>query len=233
MTYHNDAPLTLIRTQRSHVLFVLSNATRGREAEFSTWYRGVYRDSSLRSTGALRVQQYERHEVDITHGEYPPPPFRYLAMYDLSVDGAEAVSDVIAAVERLHKEETTAEAAATWLYYPAGEKVGRSPKECPSMLTLAFANAVAGRDVDFCEWYVTRHIRHALNIPALVSGQCFFRTQFQRPGALEVPYQMIAVYEQEGSPESIIESLSSLPRSTFHFPSMDPIRFAEWVYRPL
>lgn len=103
------------------------------------------------------------------------------------------------------------------------------------MLTLAFANGTPGQETEFREWYATRHIRHALNIPALVSGQCFERTQFQMPGAMNACFATIAVYEQEGSPESIIASFLSLPEGTLRFPMLDrsPGRFAEWSYRSL
>jgi hypothetical protein len=96
-----------------------------------------------------------------------------------------------------------------------------------------FANAVPGQEAEFSEWYATRHIRHALNLPALVSGQCLQRALFQSPGALAADYATIAVYEQEGSAEQLMKSFSSVPPGTLDFPAMDLTRFAEWVYRPL
>jgi hypothetical protein len=169
----------------------------------------------------------------VSGGKYPGLPCRYLALYDLSVDGAQAALAVIERVTQLHRNEASAEAPATWLYYPASERVGRGAAQTPSLLTLAFANAVAGQEAEFREWYATRHIRHALNIPALVSGQCFERTQFQSPGALPADYATIAVYEQEGSAREIMQSFGSLPPGVLDFPAMDLTRFAEWVYRPL
>jgi hypothetical protein len=202
---------------------------------FRSWYLGPYQREILALTPVLSGQQYEPHELDVSRGRYPGLPFRYLGLYDLSVDGAQAALGVIERAAELHRREASAEAPATWLYYPVSERVGRSPAEHPSLLTLAFANAVPGREAEFREWYATRHIRHALNIPALVSGRCLERTQFQSPGALAADYSMIAVYEQEGSPAEMMESFSSLPPGTLDFPAMDLTqgRFAEWVYRPL
>jgi hypothetical protein len=229
------SPLALLKKQRSHVLFVLSNAHAGREIAFLAWYQGVYRQAVSNIAGVLCVQHYEQHEVDITQGRYAPLPFHYLGLYDLSLDGVQAAEDLIEQITMLHREEAAAQAPATWLYYPVSEKVGRSPSAIPSMLTLAFANSVEGQEDDFREWYATRHIRHALNVPALVSGQCFERTQFQRAGARQATFSKIAVYEQEGTPESIIESFASLPQNTFEFPMLDDdvAHFAEWVYRPV
>jgi hypothetical protein len=226
-------PLAMLKRQRSHVIFVLSNANPTHEAEFLHWYQGAYRQSVSNHDGVVRVQHYEQHDIDITQGLYPRLPFHYLGLYELSLDGASAAEGLIERITALHRQQAAAQAPATWLYYPVSEKVGLSPVAAPSMLTLAFANGVMGQEAEFREWYATRHIRHALNIPALVSGQCFQLTQFQRPGALESPFNTIAVYEQEGTPEDIIESFTTLPESMFYFPMLDMSRFAEWVYRPI
>jgi hypothetical protein len=227
------SPFSMLRTQRSHLLFVLSNPRTGSEIEFLQWYQSAYRDAISTDEALLRVRQYERHEVDITAGRHPPLPFRYLGLHELSIDGAQAAAGVIDRITQLHQAEAAAEAPATWLYYPAGEKVGRLTTERPLMLTLAFANAVVGQEGEFREWYATRHIRHALHVPALVSGQTLERTLFQRPGVMQPGFATIAMYEQEGTPEEILQSFASLPPATFHFPSMDLNRFAEWVYRPM
>jgi hypothetical protein len=228
-------PLELLREQRSHVLLVLSNPKVGADRTFRSWYLGAYQQEILALAPVLRGQQYEPHELDVSRGKYPGLPVRYLGIYDISVDGAQAAVGVIERVRELHGRETSAAAPATWLYYPVSERVGRSPTALPSLLTLAFANAVPGQEAEFREWYATRHIRHALNIPALISGQCFERSQFQSPGALAADYSMIAVYEQEGTPDEMMRSFHSLPPGTLDFPAMDlaPGRFAEWVYRPL
>jgi hypothetical protein len=228
-----SCPLELLKKQRSHVLLVLSNPREGSERNFRSWYLGSFQQEMLALTAVLSGQQYEPHELDVSRGKYPGLPFRYLGVYDLSVDGAQAALGVIERINELHGRERSAAASATWMYYPVSERVGRSPAARPSLLTLAFSNAVPGQEAEFHEWYVTRHIRHALNIPALVSGQCLERAQFQSPGALAADYSMIAVYEQEGTPEEMMRSFHSLPPGTLDFPAMDLTRFAEWVYRPL
>jgi hypothetical protein len=227
------AALSLLTKQRSHVLFVLSNAKVGRESVFLEWYRGTYHNQVLDDTNVLRGQQYEQHEKDITQGKYPRLPFHYLGLYELSLDGAQQAERLIERVTTLHSQQPAAEAPATWLYYPACEKIGRSPSVHPSPLTLAYANGVPSQENEFREWYATRHIRHAMNITALVSGQCFERTQFQRPGAMEAVFATIAVYEQQDSLEAILESAASLPPDTLRFPMLDRSRFAECVYLPV
>src|SRR5882724_3368399 len=139
MSHSARHSLELLQRQRSHVLFALGNATSGREMDIRAWFVGAYRDVMLGIDGVLTVQSYERHEVDIDQGQHPPLPFQYLAVHELSVDGAEAAEAIIERVTELHGEEPAARTPATWLYYPVSEKVGRAPKQHPSMLTLAFA----------------------------------------------------------------------------------------------
>ena len=145
-------PLTLLQFQRSHVLFVLSNAQASRETVFLEWYRGTYRETVSGIPGVLSVQHYEQHPVDITGGHYPRLPFQYLGICELSFDGAPAAEGLIERITLLHQEQPTAQAPATWLYYPASEKVGRPAKASPSMLTLAFANGIVGQEAEFREW---------------------------------------------------------------------------------
>jgi len=231
----NTNPLKLLNEQRSHVLLVLSAPRAGQEREFLMWYMGEYREAISGAAQVLSAQHYEQHEIDLTGGRFAGFPFKYLAVYELSLDGAEQAQSVIERIIALHRVQGAAKDPATWLYYPMCEKVGRPPATRPSMLTIAFANAVPRREAEFREWYPTRHIRHALKVPALVSGQCFARTSFQRTGAVECMFEIIAIYEQEGTPESMLESFAALPEGALSFPAMDsaPGRFAEWVYRPI
>ena len=227
------ASLNLLQKQRSHLLFVLNNAQPGCDADFLEWYQGPYREAVAKIAAVVDGTHYQQHDVDISQGRYPGLAYKYLALYQLSLDGAEAAEGIIGEINALFADQRTADAPATWLYYPVSEKVGRAPKHVPTMLTIAFANSIPGRKREFREWYATRHIRHALSIPALVNGQCFEPTRFQGPSAAPIGYDTIAIYEQEGAPEEIIRSFACLPPGALDFPAMDLTRFTEWVYRPL
>lgn len=227
------ASLALLSRQRSHILLVLTDANPGSEPAFRDWLERHYVATLSATRQVVAIHLYEQHEIDVTSGQHPRLPLRYLSICELSLDGAPQAESIIRQVMELHRSEVSARAPATWLYYPAGEKVGRAPTVTPSLLTVAFANANPGQEDEFREWYATRHIRHALNVPALVSGQSFQLTHFQMPGSIEAAFGTIAIYEQEDTPESMIESFRSIPASTFHFPAMDLTRFSEAVYRPL
>jgi hypothetical protein len=229
-----ESSLALLKRQRSHVIFVLSAAKEGNEEIFLRWFQGHSDHAMAVMSRVLSRQHFKRHEVDITMNLYGNLPFPYLGIYEISVDGAEGAQDLIESISSLYVQNG-GEHPATWLYYPASEKVGRAPRSLPTMIAVAFANGLPGREAEFREWYATRHIRHAMNIPAFVSGQCFKRTLFQMPGSMEANYDTIALYEVEGTPESIIEANASLPKGTLDFPSLDISRprFFEWVYVPL
>ena len=228
--------LLLSKKQRSHILFVLSNPSGDSASDFMSWYTKTLLDDVFSLEAVVGAQHFARHEVDMTMGHYPPPDYKYLSVYELSIDGAEEAEDVISHIKKRYEEEKSAELPATWLYYPSSEKVGRNSIKEDCLLTLAFANGTKGNEQEFREWYCTRHIRHALYIPALVSGQCFERTQFQQSGTSEPEYQIIAMYEQEGSPQEFLDYCNSMSEEVgnkLQFPTLDGTRFGESAYYPV
>ena len=223
----------LSQFQRSHVLLILSNATLGKNTDFINWATTHLRENIARSKRVLSLNLLEKHEIDVTEGAYQELPYQYLFIVELCLDGANEVQQLIKKITAWYSTEPSAMPPASWLYYPASEKVGRCADSRQALLTLAFANPLPGQESEFREWYATRHIRHALNVPQLVSGQYFESTGYQNPGAAPITYKMIAIYEQEGTPEEMIKSFAELPEDALDFPSLDLINFAEWVYRPL
>lgn len=218
--------------QRSHLLVVLSNARPDAEADFRDWYVNKARGAMAEHPSVLAARHYELDAVDVTRGRYPQLPYRYLGLYALGIDGAEEGEDAINAVTSLHSESGVAEDPATWLYFPISEPVGTPTADAPVVI-LAYANGVPGHEEEFREWYSTRHIRHALYIKELVSGQCFLRTGFQQPGSMAPDYEVIAVYEQVGASEDFVKSIEAVPREKLAFPTMDKTRFSEAAYRLL
>jgi hypothetical protein len=127
--------------QRSHILLVLSNVALGEdEPAFIDWYNGVCRRAVLARPGVLSASHYVQDDVDLTGGRRPPPPFRYLAIYELSIDRAEQAEAIISAVHTLYRSCAHAAAPATWMYYPIGEKVGLSRPGSP-MIAVLFEQA--------------------------------------------------------------------------------------------
>lgn len=224
--------LGMLKGQRSHVILVLSNCQIGQEANFLDWYCGSYHRSVLSTAGVISLKNYEQHQFDITQGRFPRLPFRYLGVCDIAVDGADSAGVVSDRITFLHQAQKWTQMPATWLYYPSSERVGRPAGDGSVFLTMAFANPVAGLEAEFKEWYATRHIRHALNLSALVSGQCFERSQVQKPGVMDARYSLVAMYDEVDPPEAMLEHASSLPEGTLDFaPSLDTSCFSESVYR--
>ncbi len=232
------SPLALTKTQRSHLLLVLSNAVSGREREFLTWYQQEHQSAMVHLDNILSVQYYERYDEAEEH--YPPPKYRYLGLYELSLDGAEEAEAIIQQITESHHRKNIAEAPATWLYYPICEKVGRSATVSNPVLMVAYANGTLGEEMEFREWYCTRHIRHALNHPSNACGQCFELTRFQQPGSAEPIYRQIAIYEQEGTPKEALDFWYTLSpeeakvfQQKFAFPTVDLTRCGEAYYQPV
>lgn len=231
---HKETPLMMARKQRSHLLLVLSNALSNEDNAFLSWYETDYRQAIVDHDNVLSVQHFEKHEIDITAGHYPPPNYKYLGVYDLSLDGAEEANDLMNFIADAHCAGNRAETPAIWLYYPISERVGEPFKIKSQKLILAFATAISGYEDKFREWYCSQHIRHALNIPVLVSGQCFEKTGFQCSKSIAAVSNLLALYEQDGSPQEFLKQVKSLPKKTLEFPPIvDDSCFSEGVYQPL
>ena len=227
------APLQLIKRQRSHLMVIFSNPQNQQEEQFVYWNHDSFYKKLAGFEMVLSHRMLEKHEVDVTEGEYQRIPFQYLTLVELSIDGAQQAEKLAENINQWHLEEPSADTAVIWIYYPACEKVGRPSGAEHNMLTFAFANALPNKEAEFQEWYCTRHIRHALYVPQIVSGQCYARTGFQPISSPPVEYSMIAIYEQEGTQQEMIESFHRLPDEIFDFPTLDLVNFAEWVYRPV
>lgn len=187
--------------QRSHVLLVLARPKEGQDEPFEAWFTGPCRDAMASHPEVLSVRHYRQAEIDITGGRHEPIPYGYLGVYELVLDGGTEAEPLLRGIAALHAGSLCAQPPATWLYYPASEKVGRSTPDAP-WLTIAYANPIAGTELAFREFYSSRHLRHALNIPALVSGQCLERAQHQRAGSMQPLFQTIALYEQVAAPQA-------------------------------
>ena len=226
--------------QPSHTLFVLSNGVSGCEGAFLKWYKQNYHQTIAEVEYVLSAQHFERHEIDIMNGAFPPPNYQYVGIYELCLDGAEQAQELISFIRDAHQQESSADTPATWLYYPVSEKVGRPAQISNPMVTLAFANAIPNSEDEFREWYCTRHLRHALHIPVFVNGQCFGPTDFQDVGSMEPNASLIAFYEWEGGPQDYFDYLNSVSEEVgekltemLKFPTLDMARFGESVYRPI
>jgi hypothetical protein len=226
-----NGALRASRLQASHILLVHQNPIEGFEEQFENWFTGQHLYDASNLHHIFSARHYRQHEIDITCGRHAPMPYSYLGLYELALDGAEESLSVIDQLTTLHQRSNTSCGAAFWIYFPIGSKVG---KNCPAapMLTVADANPVDGPEDEFREFYSTQHIRHALNIRALVSGQCFERSQFQHPGAEEVRFKVVALYEQVDGPEAIIAAFARLPKGTLDFPALNKMygAFSECTY---
>lgn len=217
--------------QRSHVLLVLGSARTGSESAFDAWYRDDFPAAVSSLPGVLGVGQYRHDVVDVTHDEFPRLPFDYLAILHLSVDGAEDADDVVSAVVAAHRDSGVAAPPAAWLYFPVSEKAEAVDPRVAGLI-IAFANGIPGRENEFREWYATRHIRHALHIPALASGQLFERTQHQSAGAGHADYQVVAIYESRTTAEEFVRTAAEIEPSLLAFPALDLTRFRESSFVP-
>lgn len=233
-----QCPVALANQQRTHNLYIFSNAKSDKDEAFRVWYLEECLQAIFRLDGVLSCQLFERQDYDISDGISIDCDFDFVTVCELGLDGAEQAAPTMDNIVKLFRAGRLAQEPALWLFYPVSEKVGRPPDYSP-FISLAFAAPVKGLEAEFREWYSTGHIRHALNIPTYVSSQRFELTEFQQPGAAAASYESLAVYEQEGCIDDIVNGLgeAGLAGLGCLTPSknsaMDLERFAEWVFYPL
>lgn len=239
MTENTNNAEALAKQQRSHTLLVFCNSANGKADSFLNWYKTDCLKTVAGFDKVLSARHYQEYPFNLS-GDYKPIGFDYLGLYQLSLDGAKDVSELIDQINALYQSESSAGDIATWLYFPVTEKTGcDSTTATPAtpIITIAFANAVIGREAEFREWYSTEHIRHALLLPAFTSSQRFELTGFQMPGAMTPDYEAIAIYEQNDIPENLNKGFEvidpkKLPE-VWWSPSGDLERFTEWAYQAL
>lgn len=230
----NQYAVDLVRTsQPSFLLLVLGNAAAGKDADFVAWFKDSFTDRLQRLPAVWRARVYARDSVDVTWGRFPLVPMKYLSLVDLLGDGPEAAHSVIDFVQDIYAKEKSAADVATWLYYPVSERYGIARGNIPTAVMIHYTNPVAGKETEYAEWFNTRLLRHAAMFDPLVSGQRFERSLYQKPGALEPTYQTVALYDQAGSSERLIEAFKIPPPDLPDMVSLDTGRFTESAYLPL
>ena len=227
----NKAPLEIIKNQRSHNLFVFSNSINSQHDVFRKWFSDESLSLILNLDKVISAQHFQQHELDIFGTS--PIGDRFLGIYELSLDGAEQAVQVIDRIKTIYNDSKVSSEPATWIYYPMSEKAGRSPQTKKQHIILAFSDPVKGAEASYNEWYNTQHIRHALNVSSIVSGQRFRLTSFQKPGAMKPSYEYLSYYEQEGSIEDLTNGFKSLQPGQLDLSPAIDMNFTEWVYFPV
>lgn len=234
MTTLKQHTLDLVMTsQTSYLLLVLGNPKEGQEQDFLAWFRDDFRRGLERQGRVIRARTYERDKVDVTWGRFPLVPMQYLALVEIGGDGPEDPHNVISFAQTQFAEQASADTVATWLYYPVSEKYGIDRGAVPTTMMIHYTNPVAGMEAEYAEWFNTRLLRHAAVFDPLVSAQRFERSQYQNFGALEPTYQTVALYDQAGPSEQLIEAFKNPPSNLPDMVSLDNERFSEAAYLPL
>ena len=144
----------IAKQQRSHTLLVFCKTTDEKKETFLNWFKTDCLQTVAGFNKVLSARHYQEYPFNLS-GNYKPIGFDYLGMYQLILDGAEEASELIDQINALYKNESSAGDVATWLYFPVSEKIGfnrANTSPSTSFITIAFANAVKGRDVEFREW---------------------------------------------------------------------------------
>jgi hypothetical protein len=176
-----------------YALVVFSNPVAGREDEYNDWYSNRHLKDVVSIPGFASAQRFRRQALivgDLKHD--------YLAIYEMDVDGPEAVEAAKGALATTPMEISGAldsegilagvfEVCGPRAVSPAGGAAGK-------YRMVALSDAAAGRDAEFNAWYDSTHIREVSSAAGYVSGQRH-KLQSGMGGEFGAPY--FAVYGME------------------------------------
>ncbi|HLZ71989.1 MAG TPA: hypothetical protein VKV26_18955 [Dehalococcoidia bacterium] len=69
-----------------HLFVVLSNAVAGQDEAFNTWYTERHLGDILKIPGYVAAQRFKLSETQLSED---PPPYGYLALYEVEADNVE------------------------------------------------------------------------------------------------------------------------------------------------
>lgn len=74
-----------------HIFIAMTNATEGKDEEFSKWYDDVHLPEVLDTAGFVAAQRYQLNDVQLgTHH-----PYKYLTIYELEMDDPESTLEAL------------------------------------------------------------------------------------------------------------------------------------------
>ena len=226
-------------TQR-HAYFALTNPAPGREADFNAWYdthhlaEVVQRGTGMRGGRRFRL-------ADTQRPGQAPPPWRYLAWYDLKQDDLAAFGRTPWIVGTLPLTPFTgliADDFTGWTYTPIGHGLNGFASGCPrgdDYLFLALTNAGAGQETAFNAWYDDHHLREIVEtLPGFVAGRRYQAAAQQWPKPIDPPWTYLATYSVQAESAAARHEAAKGVRGLTSPPpgALDPNHVA-WVFEPI
>ena len=101
----------------NHLFFALTNAVKGKEAEFEAWYEQRHLSEVLTIPGFVAAQRYQ---LSPKQRDGEAPPWEFLALYEYNGD-INRIHEIV--TEHRHQmtiSEACAPDHAAWVYSPIG-----------------------------------------------------------------------------------------------------------------
>ena len=97
------------------VLLVFTNADGERHAEFNRWYDEIHLKEVLETPGFIAAERFELGEAQVDEADRP---HRYLAIYEIEGDPADALTALQEAAPGMDMSATLHADAATSVFMP-------------------------------------------------------------------------------------------------------------------
>jgi|HigsolmetaAR201D_1030396.scaffolds.fasta_scaffold09335_1 hypothetical protein len=193
--------------KQTYRYFVFSNPTAGQEEEYNRWYEHQHIGDVLSAKDFVEARRYIYAEDQLfVRPDIPQMP-RYLVVYTIVTDDIDAVMEDVA--ERIRTGKTVPSpsydrsTSQSMLYrdtphaFVNPSPVDPAPASAGSQkqdyLHFVFTAAVPGREAEFDDWYVTKHLHEAGSSPGFYASR---RLELARPSrANPPPTRYVATFE--------------------------------------
>lgn len=232
--------------KQTYRYFVFSNPTDGQEAEYNRWYDHQHIGDVLSAKDFVEARRYIYSEDQLFARPDVPKMPRYLVIYTIVTDDIDGVMEDVA--ERIRSGKTISSPAydrstsQSMLYRDTPHAfINPSPSDpAPSSagsqqhdyLHFVFTAAVPGREVEFDEWYVTKHLGEAGSSPGFIASK---RLELARPSrATPPPTRYVAIFEARTADfKTVIEEYKRRSPQRSHTDSLERTLTRGYTYRAI
>jgi hypothetical protein len=157
-----------------HTTIHLHNVTKGREADFATWFDGKHRVDLSRLRGFRLADRFETTPEQVMPDI--PQPWRFMSVYEFDYPSPEidlpALGPLLAEARDggLIDDTTETERIYSYAMYYDWQSGPNHQKDKPfSSMFIIPANFVAGMEAEYHKWYDEVHIPEVCRTPGFVA----------------------------------------------------------------
>jgi len=103
----------------------------------------------------------------------------------------------------------------------------------PHQILLSMSNAVAGRELEYSDWYDNVHLPQIVRVPGVISAQRYVYDNATLDADDPSPRQYLAIYEIDGDPQTVVRAILDGMQSGLITGSDAITHASTWAFRTI